>query len=220
MQPKQLTVMCQVVVSCALWLCGLQVLHPPAPAQSGKEAEADKTLKTTKKAKKAAADAVPSQTTSPAKSGEKMPKTKKPKVSEVTSSQTSTPAEAGEKATKSKKANRAMPETTTAPAATPAEGAGKAVRSRRMKTTEPGTPTSGSASRAQSGESNPIVPPPVRNASSREVSSAKATGKVWVNTDSGIYHKGGQWYGATKQGRFMTEQEAVRAGYKPAKNEK
>ncbi len=39
MQPKQLTVMCQAVVSCALWICGLQMLHPPAPAQTGKEAE-------------------------------------------------------------------------------------------------------------------------------------------------------------------------------------
>jgi hypothetical protein len=65
-----------------------------------------------------------------------------------------------------------------------------------------------------------MAPAPVRNASGREISSAKATGKVWVNTDSGIYHKGGQWYGATKQGKFMTEQEAVRSGYRPAKNEK
>jgi hypothetical protein len=61
---------------------------------------------------------------------------------------------------------------------------------------------------------------PVRNASSSEIQSAKSSGKVWVNTDSGIYHKSGRWFGATKQGKFMTEDEAVRAGYKPAKNEK
>ena len=121
---------------------------------------------------------------------------------------------------KSKKANRAMPEATTPPAATPTEGAGKAVRSKRMKTSEPGMRSSGSASRAQSGESNAAVPAPVRTASGREIEAARSSGKVWVNTDSGIYHKGGQWYGATKQGKFMTEQEAVRSGYKPAKNEK
>jgi hypothetical protein len=43
-------------------------------------------------------------------------------------------------------------------------------------------------------------------------------GMVWVNTDSGVYHKAGsRWYGKTKQGKWMTEQDAVKAGYKPAK---
>jgi hypothetical protein len=38
---------------------------------------------------------------------------------------------------------------------------------------------------------------------------------VWVNTDSGIYHKPGtRWYGKTKQGKYMTEADAVKAGYK------
>jgi cytoskeletal protein RodZ len=219
MQQKQLTVLCQAVVSCTLGILGLQMLHSVAPAQTGKEAEADKTLKTTRKTKKPAVDSAPSEATAPAKAGEKMSKPKKSRTSDVTSSPTSTPA-AGEKAMKPKKANRAMPEAATPPAAAPAEVTPKPVRSKRMKTSEPGMPSSGSASRAQTGESTPMVPAPARNASGREISSAKATGKVWVNTDSGIYHKGGQWYGATKQGKFMTEQEAVRAGYKPAKNEK
>jgi len=60
----------------------------------------------------------------------------------------------------------------------------------------------------------------VRNASRAEIQSARTGGQVWVNTDSGVYHKSGRWYGTTKQGKFMTEQEAVKAGYKPAKNEK
>src|SRR3954447_16991375 len=165
MQQKQLTVLCQAVVSCTLWVFGLQMLHSVAPAQTGKEAEADKTLKTTKKAKKPAADATSSQTAAPATAGEKMSKSKKSRASDVTSSPASTPAETGEKAMKSKKANRAMPEATIPPAAAPAEGAGKAVRSKRMRTSEPGMPSSGSASRAQTGESNPMVAPPVRNAS-------------------------------------------------------
>ena len=220
MQPKKLTVWLQAVVSCTLWVCGLQMLHSVAPAQTGKDAEADKTPKTTKKAKKSPVDAASSQTAAPAKAGERISKPRKPKVSDVTSSPAPTPVEAGEKAMKSKKANRAVPEAITPPVTAPLEGAGKAVRSKRMRTSEPGMPSSGSASRAQAGESTSMVPPPVRNASGREISSAKSTGKVWVNTDSGIYHKSGQWYGATKQGKFMTEQEAVRAGYKPAKNEK
>jgi len=59
-----------------------------------------------------------------------------------------------------------------------------------------------------------------RTVSDADIQAAKASGKVWVNTDSGIYHKSGKWYGATKQGKFMTEQEAMQAGYKPARNEK
>jgi cytoskeletal protein RodZ len=59
---------------------------------------------------------------------------------------------------------------------------------------------------------------PANTVSESEISAAKADGKVWVNTESGVYHKGGQWYGATKQGKFMTEQEAKQAGYRAAKS--
>ena len=42
---------------------------------------------------------------------------------------------------------------------------------------------------------------------------------VWVNTDSGVYHKeGSKWYGNTKQGKYMTEADAQKAGYKPSKS--
>jgi hypothetical protein len=42
--------------------------------------------------------------------------------------------------------------------------------------------------------------------------------QVWVNTRSGIYFRPGtRWYGNTKEGRYMTEAEAVRQGYRVAK---
>jgi hypothetical protein len=59
---------------------------------------------------------------------------------------------------------------------------------------------------------------PAKTVSESEISAAKAAGKVWVNTASGVYHKGGQWYGATGQGKFMTEQEAKQAGYRAARS--
>jgi hypothetical protein len=59
---------------------------------------------------------------------------------------------------------------------------------------------------------------PAKTVSESEISAAKADGKVWVNTASGVYHKGGEWYGATKQGKFMTEQEAKQAGFRAAKS--
>src|SRR6266849_6028872 len=47
-----------------------------------------------------------------------------------------------------------------------------------------------------------------------QIASAKSNGMVWVNTDSGVYHKGGRWYGKTKTGKFMSEADDKAAGYK------
>jgi hypothetical protein len=55
--------------------------------------------------------------------------------------------------------------------------------------------------------------------SASDIAAAKASGKVWVNLDSGIYHKGGRWYGKTKNGKFMTVDEAKKVGYKAAKRD-
>jgi len=52
-----------------------------------------------------------------------------------------------------------------------------------------------------------------------QIDAAKASGQVWVNTDTGVYHKGGRWYGKTKQGKFMDESDAKKAGYKAAEKE-
>jgi len=56
-------------------------------------------------------------------------------------------------------------------------------------------------------------------ASSADITAAKASGKVWVNTKSGVYHKSGRYYGATKEGKFMSEADAKAAGYKVAEKE-
>lgn len=46
-------------------------------------------------------------------------------------------------------------------------------------------------------------------------------GMVWVNLDSGVYHyEGSRYYGKTKSGKYISEADAVKAGYHPAKNEK
>lgn len=43
-------------------------------------------------------------------------------------------------------------------------------------------------------------------------------GMVWVGAESEVYHKpGSRWYGKTKQGQWMTEAEAKRAGYQSSK---
>lgn len=78
--------------------------------------------------------------------------------------------------------------------------------------------TTGDQSATQATETaKKAVHAPTKIASDSEIAAAKASGKVWVNTDTGVYHKSGKWYGATKQGKFMTEDEAIKAGYHASK---
>jgi len=165
MQWKRVTVLCQGVAVCALWVCGLQMLQSAARAQTSQDTQAEKTSK---------------------------PKKSKKSAPVATSSEAAAPAAADEKTTPPKKLKKSTADVT----------------------------HSGSANRDESGENKRTASAPVTNASSAEVQSAKAAGKVWVNTASGVYHKSGRWFGATKQGQFMTEQEAIKAGYRAAKNEK
>ena len=49
---------------------------------------------------------------------------------------------------------------------------------------------------------------------------ANSNGMVWVNTDSGVYHKPGtRWYGKPKKGKYMSEADAQKAGFRAAERE-
>ncbi|MGH9454731.1 MAG: hypothetical protein ACRD2O_12265 [Terriglobia bacterium] len=55
-------------------------------------------------------------------------------------------------------------------------------------------------------------------ASSATKSSASHKGMVWANPKTKIYHQeGDQWYGKSKGGKYMTQADAIKAGYRPAK---
>jgi hypothetical protein len=49
-----------------------------------------------------------------------------------------------------------------------------------------------------------------------DIADAKTKGMVWVNLNTKVYHTGGDFYGKTKSGKFMTEADAKKAGYKMA----
>jgi hypothetical protein len=85
-------------------------------------------------------------------------------------------------------------------------------------TAQPSAPST-SSNTASTGKAKPktAAANSTPAASDTEIASAKTKGLVWVNTDSGLYHKSGRWYGKTKQGKFMPEADAQKAGYKAAK---
>jgi hypothetical protein len=100
-------------------------------------------------------------------------------------------------------------------------------KSKKSKATDTAAAPAAAAATAPAAPAAPAAPKtaksktpaPTANASDSDISSAKSTGKVWVNTDTGVYHKSGRWYGKTKQGKFMSEDDAKKAGYHEAKAE-
>ena len=63
------------------------------------------------------------------------------------------------------------------------------------------------------------TPVPGQPAAQPTAQPASARTTVWVNTASGYYHRpDSRHYGKTRRGKYMSEADAVRAGYRPASN--
>ena len=79
---------------------------------------------------------------------------------------------------------------------------------------------------ATSAAPSPEHPHRTHNTASTESAGAESppaqtppqAGMVWVNIKTKIYHvEGDRWYSKTKNGKWMTEQDAIKDGYRKAK---
>jgi competence protein ComEA len=70
----------------------------------------------------------------------------------------------------------------------------------------------------------PSQPAPASAAKPAPSAASQGTagpGMVWVNTDSGVFHySNSRYYGKTKVGKYLSEADALKAGYHAAENEK
>ena len=104
-----------------------------------------------------------------------------------------------------------------------------AATSAKPSAASPDKPRSEKAKSDQAAGSAPAAQPPAPSGSSSSSQAGESAGKsqpaptagieqVWVNLDSKIYHRqGDRWYGKTKNGKYMSEQDAIAAGYRAAK---
>jgi hypothetical protein len=74
------------------------------------------------------------------------------------------------------------------------------------------------AAPAPTASAPPAAPKTSAGATSTVAQQPPVKGMVWVNLSTKVYHKeGDRYYGNTKNGKFMTEADAIKAGYREAK---
>ena len=126
--------------------------------------------------------------------------------------QSSTATQDTTQAKKSKKSKKAADAgaTSSTPASTPASSSAPSTSQPAASSSAPAASSSTASTKSASGS----------KASSVQAQTPPSPGMVWVNTNTKVYHKAGsQYYGKTKQGKWMTEQDAIKAGYRAASNE-
>ena len=63
-----------------------------------------------------------------------------------------------------------------------------------------------------------VAPRTQNTAAQASAQQPPAKGMVWVNTETKVFHReGDRYYGKTKSGQFMSEADALKAGYREAK---
>jgi len=83
----------------------------------------------------------------------------------------------------------------------------------------PAEPPKATAKPAPASEIPKAAKPKVEKAP-EQAATPPVKGMVWVNHKSKVYHvEGDRYYGKTKSGEWMTEEEAIKKGYRKSKQE-
>lgn len=81
-----------------------------------------------------------------------------------------------------------------------------------------GAPVSSRAISPPASASSKVIVVPTSSATVHSITTASSA-IVWVDTESGIYHMPGtKWYGHTTQGKYISEDEAIREGDRRSRN--
>lgn len=130
-----------------------------------------------------------------------------PAVEESTAAASASPAE---KRSRKKAKTEVAASPTASPAPAPSASPSKFSLRNLFK---PKTSASAGAAAASPAPAKPAVTGPATNAPAQ----GGGHGLVWVNTELHVYHReGSRFYGASKKGKYMTEQEAINEGNRAA----
>jgi|SRR5450631_593254 hypothetical protein len=130
----------------------------------------------------------------------------------TTTSSTAAQTKAQKKAAKEAAKSGAASTTSAATAAPAATGKPAAATTPNATTTS--SPAKAQATTTSKSTAKPVTP----TQTPQQIADAKAKGLVWVNTSSKVYHTSSdRYYGATKEGQFMTVADAQKMGAHQAK---
>ncbi len=116
---------------------------------------------------------------------------------------------------------------TSTAASAPSQPAAASKKTKSTKSTPASSASDASTSQpAPAAAAAPAAQPAPKPAKATAPSSSASAGtpgpgQVWVNLDSGVYHyPNSRYYGKTKSGKYLSEADAMKAGYHAAKDEK
>ena len=197
-----------IIIFAGVSLVGAQ--SPGPPPGSSPEASASPAKKVRKKKAEAspAPAGSPEASASPAKTrGRKKAETSPTPAASPEASASPTKARGRKKAEASPAGGHARKKASASPAAAPAASASPAKPFSIGSLFKP-KPTASPATTTTAGSAEPNATP----------APGGGHGMVWVNTESHVYHKeGSRFYGKTKQGKYVSEADAIKEGDRASK---
>ena len=185
----------------------------PSPAKHRAHKEAEPTASPAEEAASPSTAESPAASPSPGKrrAHKKAEATASPAAAESTAAASASPVEKrSRKKAKTEVAAAPTTEVAASPAPVPSASPSKFSLGNLFK---PKTSASSGSAAASPAPARPAVTGPATNAPAQ----GGGHGLVWVNTELHVYHReGSRFYGTSKEGKYMTEADAIKEGDKAA----